>query len=231
MQPRALLIDGMGTLVRLHEPAPRLARELDRRFGARVDVDQAAAALQAEIAYYRAHLDEGSDPDRLLALRTRCAAVLARALPPLPALAGVAPVAMTEALLAALNFAAYPDAAPALVRARAAGARIVVVSNWDVSLAAVLARVGLAPLLDGVLTSAGVGARKPAPQIFARAIETAGVPAEACLHVGDSFAEDVAGARAAGIEAVLLDRDGEPGSDRVPDGVRVMTSLDELRWT
>jgi len=44
------------------------------------------------------------------------------------------------------------------------------------------------------------------------------------VHVGDSLEEDVVGARAAGIEAVLLRRDGRPG----PSGVRTIASLAEL---
>ena len=53
------------------------------------------------------------------------------------------------------------------------------------------------------------GARKPDPAIFDAALELAGVraPSEA-LHVGDTPEEDVAGAEAAGIRCLLLDRDG-----------------------
>ena len=99
---------------------------------------------------------------------------------------------------------------------------MVVVSNWDVSLAEVLERVGLAPLLDGVVTSAAVGAAKPDPAIFAHALALAGVPAARARHVGDSLDEDVAGARAAGIEPVLLRRDGGPRPGR---GVRTIAGL------
>ena len=103
-------------------------------------------------------------------------------------------------------------------------ARLVVVSNWDVSLHEVLARLELAPLLDGVVTSAEIGARKPAAAIFERALG-AWAPGRAdAIHVGDSVEEDVAGARAAGIEPVLVRRDGRPG----PDGVRTITTLSEL---
>jgi HAD superfamily hydrolase (TIGR01509 family) len=59
-----------------------------------------------------------------------------------------------------------------------------------------------------VITSAAVGARKPDHRIFEAALEAAGcVPAEA-LHIGDTPAEDLAGATAAGIPALLLDRGG-----------------------
>ena len=71
-----------------------------------------------------------------------------------------------------------------------------------------LARVGLADDLDGVVTSAAVGARKPDPRMFEAALEVAGCAADEALHVGDTPTEDVAGARAAGIRALLIDRDG-----------------------
>jgi putative hydrolase of the HAD superfamily len=132
---------------------------------------------------------------------------------------------VTSALLDSLSFAAQPDAHRCLTRVREAGARVIVVSNWDVSLADVLAGVGLAPLVDVVITSAAAGARKPDPAIFERALARAGAGPERCRHVGDSAAEDVAGARAAGIEAVLLDR---AGGQSAPAGVRVIRTLDEL---
>lgn len=220
--PQALLIDAMGTLVELEPPAPALVAELRRRCGVTVSLPVAEQALRAEIAFYRAHMDDGRDGDSVHTLRRRCAAVLRDALD-----GAVGDADLTDVLLAALRFTAYDDARPALLRARAAGARVIVVSNWDVSLAEVLERTGLAPLLDGVVTSAAVGVPKPDPVIFDHALELAGVPAERARHVGDSVAADVAGARAAGIEAVLLRRgaaDGAPG----PEGVTTIAGLAEL---
>ena len=85
--------------------------------------------------------------------------------------------ALTDALLASLRFEPFADVRPALAAARAAGRRIIVVSDWDVSLDEALHRLGLAPVLDGVVTSAAVGARKPSPEIFERALALAGVAA------------------------------------------------------
>jgi putative hydrolase of the HAD superfamily len=59
-----------------------------------------------------------------------------------------------------------------------------------------------------VVTSAGSGVRKPDPAIFAAALELAGCGADEAVHVGDTVAEDIAGAEAAGIRALLLDRSG-----------------------
>jgi putative hydrolase of the HAD superfamily len=130
---------------------------------------------------------------------------------------------LTEALLAALRFRPFPEVPDVLRRARAGGARLVVVSNWDVSLHDVLDETGLAPLLDGVVTSAELGIGKPAAAIFRRGLELAGVRAEDALHVGDELEVDVAGARAAGIAALLLVREGGP-----PPGVEAIGSLAEL---
>ena len=235
MQARALLIDGLGTLVSLAPPAPALRQALAARYGIAVSEADAAGALAAEIAYYRAHMGLGRDLDSLGALRRRCAEVMRDALPPSEPLAALSAEELTGLLLSALRFDAYPDARPALLRARGTGARVVVVSNWDVSLADVLERVGLAPLVDAVITSAAVGAAKPAPEIFTHALAVAGVAAEHARHVGDSLEEDVRGAAACGIDAVLLRRDENPvppapGGTVSPDGVAAIGSLLELDW-
>lgn len=201
-------------------PAPHLREELLRRTGVDVGEEAAERAVRAEIAYYLEHQLEGSDPAALSDLRDRCTDAVRGSL----GLEGLDRATAREAMLAALRFAAFPDA-PATLRAlRERGLRLVVASNWDCSLPEVLDRVGLAELLDGVVTSAGVGATKPDRALFAAALEAAGCEAAEAVHVGDSLENDVAGARAAGIEPVLLDRSGAAS----PDGVVMIASLEEL---
>ena len=125
--------------------------------------------------------------------------------------------ALTAALLGALRFHAYPEVPGTLRELRRRGLRLVVVSNWDVSLHERLAETGLAPLLDGAVASAEIGAAKPEPAIFARGLELAGARAEEAWHAGDSPEADVEGARAAGLVPVLVARGGAPA---IP-GVRV----------
>jgi putative hydrolase of the HAD superfamily len=116
-------------------------------------------------------------------------------------------------LLDALRFTPYPDAAPTLAALRGAGLRLAVVSNWDCSLRSVLAGVGLAGAVDAVVVSAEIGVQKPDARIFAAAVaELRRRPGES-LFVGDSIDIDVAGARAAGLRAVLLDRAANPAGD------------------
>jgi putative hydrolase of the HAD superfamily len=191
---RAVLLDALGTLVELEPPWTHLAAEL----GVSKD-ERLIAAFRAEMAYYREHAHEGHDEASLADLRRRCAAVLSE---------GLAKEVTVAELMASIHFRAFHDAAPALTALRRRGLRLVCVSNWDYALPEVLERVGLRALLHGVVTSAGFGARKPDPQIFRDALRVAGCDASEALHVGDSAEEDVAGARSAGVRALLLDRSG-----------------------
>ena len=203
---RAVLLDALGTLVELPAPWPALVEELAAR-GVVIDEEQARAALRAEMAYYRAHHDEATGMAELDDLRDRCTEVLRAALPERARSAAD----LRGALLASLRFRAYPEVPGVLDELRELGVARVVVSNWDVSLRAVLDETGLASLLDGLVISAEVGASKPDPAIFARALAVAGVSAGEALHVGDTAAADLAGARAAGIRALHLDRSGADG--------------------
>jgi putative hydrolase of the HAD superfamily len=215
---RAALLDALGTLVELERPWPHLVAELDAR-GVAVAEDDARRAMLAEMAYYKANHDDASDRAGLEDLRRRCAAIVRGEL-------GIAlPVAeIEEAMLAAIRFRPYPEVPGVLRALRERGARLVVVSNWDVSLHDVLERTRLRPLLDAVVTSAEFGAAKPDPAIFAHALELAGARAADAVHAGDDVEADVHGARAAGIEPVLVARDGEPA----PAGVRRIPTLDGL---
>lgn len=195
MMVRAVFLDALGTLVELEPPWVPLRR----RVPAEVSDERLEAALRAEMAYYREHAHEGRDEASLADLRRRCAALVSEQL-------GVE-IGPGE-LVDAIRFEAFPDAEPALRELRERGKKLVAVSNWDCSLPDVLGRVGLGELLDGTVSSAGAGARKPDAAIFAPALELAGVTAEQALHVGDTPEEDVDGARAAGIRPLLIDRDG-----------------------
>lgn len=211
-----MLLDALGTLLRFEPPAPHLRAALRERTSVDIGEDAAREAIRAEIAYYRAHLHEGSDPAALHDLRVRCAEAMA--------LPFATPVVL-DALLAALRFHAYSDSAPTLRALRDAGIRTVVVSNWDVSLHERLAETGLAELVDGAVVSAEVGSAKPDGAIFAAALELAGATAGEAWHVGDTPEADVEGARAAGLRPILIAREGP--APRL-EGVLVVRSLAEL---
>ena len=191
---RACLIDALGTMVRLLPPWERL----DPAVAEGIPAERVRSAFEAEMSYYAANADRGRDRDSLAALRERCAELLSD---------GLGRPVGVAAMMDAIVFEPYPDAAPALAALRERDLRIVCVSNWDYELGDVLKRIGLATVLDGVVTSAAVGARKPDPAIFSAALQVAGCEAREAFHVGDSD-EDVDGARAAGVDVIRIDREG-----------------------
>lgn len=105
-----------------------------------------------------------------------------------------------------------PGAPEALIALKALGVRLAVVSNADGSVEAQLAADGICQVgpgpgvpVDAVLDSSVVGVAKPDPRIFEVALDRLGVPAGRAVHVGDTPAADVDGARAAGVTPVLID--------------------------
>ena len=94
---------------------------------------------------------------------------------------------------------------PALAALRARGHRLVVVSNANGRLRHLFERVGLIDAVDALFDSCDEGVEKPDPRFFNIALERSGSAAATTVHVGDLYHVDVVGARAAGIQPVLLD--------------------------
>lgn len=99
-----------------------------------------------------------------------------------------------------------------------------VVSNWDLRLQKVLANLDLERYFDFWVSSSMCGATKPNAKIFLEALRRAKVKAEEALHVGDTYDEDIIGAEAVGIRAVLVDRSGDHS---IPSRVKIK-SLREI---
>lgn len=233
---QAVLLDALGTLVELDDPAARLRAALLEQSGVDVGLDAAARGFGAEIGYYLVNQMRGGDQAGLERLRDDCAtemrdAILAAlgeaAAPdgpdPLEASRALDHATVRAAMLASLAFRTFPDVMPALRELRDRGLRLVVVSNWDCSLPEWLDRCGIGELVDGSVSSAVVGEAKPAPAVFEAGLRLAGCDAAEALFVGDSVENDVLGARAAGLRAVLVQRAGDP-----PLGVQTVRSLGEL---
>jgi len=120
------------------------------------------------------------------------------------------------------SFVVHADASVALERLLERGVRLGVISNWSDRLPAILDGLGVSPYFETVIVSAVVGHTKPDRGIFDLALARFGVRPGQALHVGDDPRNDLAGARRAGLAALLIDRDGRhPG----PQSIR---SLEEL---
>jgi putative hydrolase of the HAD superfamily len=116
----------------------------------------------------------------------------------------------------------YDDVRPALERL---GSHYLIgaVSNGNAD----LGRLGLGEFFDCAVSAAGVGAAKPAAEIFEAACAALGIQPHEIVHVGDHHEHDVQGAAALGMRTIWINRRGEPWPGGEPaDGE--ITSLAEL---
>jgi putative hydrolase of the HAD superfamily len=117
----------------------------------------------------------------------------------------------------------YDDVFPTLEALKKAGVKLGVVSNWDTRLPTVLERLDLARFFESVIVSSVEGVEKPDPLIFERALASLDAEASTSIHVGDLPEIDRAGAEAAGIRGVLIDRKGRLAPEL--GALRDLTSL------
>jgi putative hydrolase of the HAD superfamily len=206
---RAVVFDAGNTLVRMNYAA--VARELATR-GVRTtpeDVQRAEwrarVRLDAEV-FARA-------PGTSTESRSSAAHYVRLILEAL----GVTDAAVVEAIVewrrsynapTGLFDVADPVAEPALRLVRDRGLTAGVVSNSNGTVRSILQTLGFLPYLAFVLDSTEVGVEKPDPRIFRLAVEQARVTPREAVYVGDLYSVDVRGARAAGLDAILLDPAG-----------------------
>lgn len=206
---RAVLLDAAGTLFDLARPLGDTYSGLADEFGGNLDPDTLTAGFRSAfadappMAFPGRH---GADLDR--AERGWWRTVVER----VTREAGGVPEfdSYFDRLYAhyasARAWRAFDEAPGVLAALRGRGVGLAVVSNFDSRLPPLLDALGLAPFFDAVVCSGAVGAAKPDGAIFAHALTTLGVDAHEALHVGDSRVHDYDGARAAGLEALLVDR-------------------------
>lgn len=123
------------------------------------------------------------------------------------------------------HYRLFDDALPALERLARAGVPAVIVSNHVWRLPEIVVGLGCGARVEGVLTSARVGVRKPHPEIFRAALRLTGTAPGETLMVGDSLRDDVEGARGVGMQGALIDRRGRAGA---PEGTALLRSLLEV---
>ena len=200
----AVLFDAGGTLIRLDHGfiAQRAAA---RGITLSLDALARAEARARHDVDARAERESGvqdRDADRIHGYFGGVLSYAGVDAPDLPALAEELVVEQARANLWRVPL---PGAAEALRGLRQRGFRTGVVSNADGRVESLLETAGLTGHLDCVLDSHLEGVEKPDPEIFRRALDRLGLRAETAVYVGDIYTIDVVGARAAGLEAVLID--------------------------
>ena len=200
---RAVLFDVDFTLFR---PGPELGPEGYRRVGERhgLDLDPGlyAEARAAAIEKLQAERELVHDEEVWIAFTEQIVLGMGGD----PSGARDCAVDMVREWERHENFSLYEDALPALDEVRRHGLLIGLVSNGQRDLEEFVTHHGLD--VDTVVGSKSHGRIKPHPSIFVAALRALGVRAGEAAMVGDSYEDDIEGARALGMRAILLDRDG-----------------------
>ncbi len=199
----AVLLDVDFTLFR---PGPELGPEGYERIGARhgltLDGARYEAARLAALADLQRHPELEHDQE----LWVRFTEDIVIGMGGDPVLSRSCAVDLVRAWERHENFSLYEDALPALEALRAHGLRIGLVSNGQRDLEEFARHHALD--VDVCVGSMSHGHVKPHRSIFEAALAALdAAPARAAM-IGDSYADDIEGARALGMRAILLDRDG-----------------------
>lgn len=117
-----------------------------------------------------------------------------------------------NAVLRRSPYICYKDVVPVLRALRKIPAvRLGILANWTETLPDILTQLELIDYFDIICTSEQLGVAKPNPKIFSKALNRAGVKSlrpTSCYYIGDDYELDIAPARAAGWQTILIDRFG-----------------------
>jgi len=210
----ALLLDAVGTLIRLCEPPARTYERVARSHG----IERPRPDLERDLGRALAALRPPRCDDGLLDAmpereREGWRGVIRTALGDTAA-DGACFDALWAHYAEPAAWQVQPGALPALLGARRQGLALGVVSNMDARLPALLDALGF-PAFDALVLPSNCGHAKPDPRIFEVALERLGSSTRTALYIGDRERDCVEAARAAGVHTLRYD----PAAATAADGV------------
>lgn len=226
---RAVFLDIGDTVMRPNPSWEHVYAIAFEEHGVDISIDELRDALRHAYHHGGWGMETGFEPTEETSFRRTveidATAVAALGLEPMP---DAFYRRLSELFMLTSHWHVFPDAYPALTSLQERNLTVGAVSNWVWNLPELLHALDLVRHFDFIAASARIGFEKPHPRIFRWALERAGVPADAVIHVGDHLDADVEGAQRVGIEGVLIDRADRYRPEEVPDGVPRIRSLDEL---
>ncbi|OGN88752.1 MAG: hypothetical protein A2Z74_06175 [Chloroflexi bacterium RBG_13_46_9] len=209
---KAVFFDWFNTLAHYFPPREELERQALKEFGFTVSPQVASRGLYlADKNFYEENARlpvRQRSPEEQLKIYSGFQVIILKE-------AGIEPandlvlklMGRMRELNSTMKFVLYDDVLSALKIVKSRKLTIGLLTNLQREIDTMCADLGITSFLDFTVTSGEVGADKPQAPIFRKALELAKVkPAEA-IHVGDQYVNDVKGAMAVGIGAILLDRD------------------------
>ena len=208
-RPKGLLLDAMGTLITLRQSVGQGYAAVAGDHGVAVSPDAIDAAFpivyrQAPALAFGPLQGEALEAAERQWWGARIGETFAAIGAPRPELS--LQHALFDHFAQGSCWQLYPEVNAQLRQWRQNGLKLAVVSNFDRRLHGLLEELGVRSLLDAVVVSSEAGAAKPDPKPFELALEALSLRSDEAWHIGDS-PEDLAGAKAAGVPCVLVQRD------------------------
>jgi len=122
----------------------------------------------------------------------------------------------------------FPETGDVLSDLKSKGYNLGIISNFDSRVYDVMKRLGIYEYFDTLVISSEAGYAKPEHMIFSIALERTGTDPAQTLHIGDDLHNDFHGARALGIKALLLDREGEHDPADLPDRIKHLSEVEKF---
>jgi REG-2-like HAD superfamily hydrolase len=226
---RAVFLDIGDTVMRPNPSWEAVYAVAFAEYGVQVSVDDLHAALRRAYHHGGWGGEGGFEPSEETSFQ-RTVAIDAAAIAEL----GIGPMPdefyrrLADLFLVTSHWHVFPDAERAIAALADRGITLGAVSNWVWTLPELLHSLDLVRHFAFIAASARIGFEKPHPGIFEWALDQARVIPSQVIHIGDHVDADVLGARAVGIDPVLIDRHGRYDASEVPEGTPVIGSLDEL---
>jgi len=202
--PPLVFFDAVGTLIHPEPPAPVVYAAVGRRFGSRLD--------ETTVSFrFRAAFRRQEEADHAGNLRTdegrevaRWRAIVREVFDDIPD-AERCFQELYAHFASAVAWRGESEAAEVLAALAARGFLLGIASNFDHRLRGLVEKMPALRPVQHLVISSEIGWRKPAPEFFAAMCRQAASPPEQILYVGDDLANDYVGAKASGLQAVLLD--------------------------
>ncbi len=216
MKPTVLFFDAVGTLFRVRGSVGQIYSQVAADYGVRVDPQALDRAFYQAFAEAPAGACPGLTESSLLAWeRAWWRQVVQETFAQVGSLTAFGEyrfesffAQVFELFAGADPWELYPETLPVLQTLQQEGIRLGVISNFDSRLLPVLRQLQLDPYFSSITLSTQVGYAKPDAKIFHTALKAQGILSGQAWHIGDSYSQDYLGAKAAGLNALWLDRLG-----------------------
>jgi putative hydrolase of the HAD superfamily len=214
VKPTVLFFDAVGTLFRVRGSVGQIYSQVAADYGVRVDPQALDRAFYQAFARAPAGACPGLTGSSLLAWeRAWWQQVVQETFAQVGSLGVFSQFEaffhqVFELFAGADPWELYPETLPVLQTLQQEGIRLGVISNFDSRLLPLLRQLQLDPYFSSITLSTQVGYAKPDAPIFRSALAAQGILSEQAWHIGDSYSQDYLGAKAAGLNALWLDRLG-----------------------